>query len=161
MATRKAIAFNGMFNGLYEWGKGWVSNEVREKWDYWWENEFPEMWTTFWRYVGGEDGECGRLVGTGEAVYMHPMVTRGTFVSCGVTCGCYVGGEKYEYAFYEELAELERICVAVAEYCGGSFHMSTTKEFDIEVPDDMFSFGGRDEYAVVCGSPVLARDLQL
>ena len=156
MKTRKAINFYGTFKGLYEWGRGWVSAEKKAKWDYWWENEFPEMWTTFWRYLGGEDGECGRLVATSEAVYLHPMAIYGTVVEGGCSCGCYIDGQKYKYVFYDELCELNKICKAVAEYCGGDFVMDTTKEFTIEEPDERFDFTERNEYMFNCAERVEA-----
>ena len=156
MKTRKAINFYGTFKGLYEWGRGWMSAEKSSKWNYWWKYEFPHMDVCYWRnYIPGNGfGECGRLVSTSEAVYMHPMAIYGTFVEGGLSKGCYINGVDYRYVFYDELQELTNICKAVAEYCGGDFVMDTTREFTIEEPDERFDLVGHDEYMVNCAERV-------
>lgn len=156
MKTRKAINFYGAFTGLYEWGKGWISHEKKMKWDYWWKYEFPKTHHTHWQnYIEGSmSGECGRLVGTGEAVYMHPMAIYGTFVESGLSRGRYIDGVEYRYVFYEDLKELTDICKEVAEYCGGDFVMDTTREFLIEEPDERFDLIGEKEYMENCAERV-------
>jgi hypothetical protein len=156
MATKKAINYYGTFHGLYEWGKGWVSSEAREKWEYWWNNIFPTMRTIRWKsYIpSNEPGVCGSLVSSSNAIYMHPMAFYGTFVSGGVISGCSLPEEDYKYdykyVFLGELEELDEICKAVAEYCGGSFVMDTTAEFDIVIPNERYVFTDKTDYLHNC-----------
>lgn len=57
-------------HGLYEWGKGYVSNDVAEKWhkffnkfaDYGWDVIKPKS-----------SGDCFRIVSTYSCCYLHPM----------------------------------------------------------------------------------------
>jgi hypothetical protein len=150
---RKAINFYGSFEGLYDWGRGWISREAMGKWDYWWKYEFPKMGTIHWKeYIPSYDsGACGSLLGLGKAIYLHPMAIYGTFVESGCSCACYIDGERYKFVFYNELKELNKICKAVAEYCGAEFHMDTTREFDIEEPEERIEFAEkRDDYITKC-----------
>lgn len=156
MATRKAINFYGTFVGLYEWGKGWVSHNAKEKWDFWWKYEFPKVASYKWHtYLPGNGlGECGRLVGNSNVIYMHPMAIYGTFVEGGISCGCYINDKHYKYVFYDDLESLNEICKAVAEYCGGTFVLDTTKEFEIVIPNERHDFVSKEDYMVNCGEEV-------
>ena len=156
MATRKAVSFYGNFIGLYEWGEGWLSHDVKEKWNFWWKYEFPKIASYEWHtYIPGSSSSgCGRLVGKNNVIYMHPMSIYGTFVEDGVSCICHVDGKGYRYVFYDDLESLREICKAAAEYCGGAFILDTTKEFEITIPDERHDFAGKEEYAVNCGEEV-------
>ena len=156
MKTRKAINFYGSFKGLYEMGRGWISREVKEKWNSWWKNEFPKMASFRWKtYIPGNDtSECGCLVGSHNVIYMHPMAIYGTFVEAGISCGCNINGKKYKYVFYDDLKALDAICKAVAEHCGGTFVMDTTKEFTIQEPDKRFDLSSKEEYMEKCAEEV-------
>ena len=156
MEKKKAIHFYGTFEGLYEWGKGWKSEEVMNKWNYWWKNEFPKLHTGTWenyiepKYIW----ESGRLVSLSASIYMHPMGIHGTLTEGELSCSCCLPEENckydYRYVFYDQLKELSRICTAVAEYCGGTFTLDTTREFDIEIPDERFVLNDRADYMHNC-----------
>ena len=156
MKTKKAIDYYGTFHGLYEWGKGWVSRKAMDMWDYWWENEFPKLGTWRWHhYLPGNDfGSCGILVSNSTSIYMHPMGFYGVLTEGGLTCGCSLPEEgykyDYKYTFFDDLDELRTICEAVAEYCGGSFTLDTTKEFDIEIPEERFVVKEKIDYLHNC-----------
>jgi hypothetical protein len=156
MKTKKAIDFYGTFNGLYEWGKGWVSLDVMNKWEYWWANEFPKFNAWLWhQYIPGKNlGECGILVSNSASIYMHPMAIYGMLTEGGLSRGCSLSEEghkyNYKYVFLDQLNELRRICEAVAEYCGGTFVLDTTKEFDIPIPDERFVVKEKIDYLHNC-----------
>ncbi len=152
MTTARFIHFYGTFTGLYEWGKGWVSQTIRRKWDEFWRVEFPKMADYQWiRYVPGNDyGVCGTLCGRDINVYMHPMAIYGYMSEGGLSCGAYVGEDEYNYVFYDDLEKLNEICKAAAEYCGGSFVLDTTKEFRVEVPEERFILTDKDTYMKNC-----------
>lgn len=151
MATTRFIHFYGTFKGLYEWGRGWTY-EMERKWNEFWKTQFPKMADNHWlRYVPGNGfGECGTLCGRNINVYMHPMAIYGYMSEGGVSCGAYIDGEPYNYVFYDELEKLNEICKAAAEYCGGAFVLDTTKEFEVEIPEDRFDFTDKTAYMKNC-----------
>ena len=57
-------------NGLYEWGGGYVSNDVAAKW-----REFFDEFDDFrWTVIKPESiGECFRIASTRSCCYLHPM----------------------------------------------------------------------------------------
>lgn len=147
-----AIKFNGIFNGLYYWGQGYKNSDVARKWEMFWKYEFPRLKSVFWTYAPPKDnyGSCGNLVSTGAAIYMHPMDFKGVFVgTSGVSTSTYVDGQKYSCTFGSLMAELKEICDACAEYCGGTFNLRISKEFEFEAPDylhDLKEFTNEDDY---------------
>ena len=55
---------------LYEWGKGYVSNDVATKWCKFF-NEFADCrWTVI---KPGSSGECFRIASVYSCCYLHPM----------------------------------------------------------------------------------------
>ena len=151
MAKTRFIHFYGTFNGLYAWGEGWT-REMEAKWDEFWRTQFPKMADFRWiRYIPGNGfGECGTLCGRNINVYMHPMAIYGYMSEGGVSCGTYVDGQEYNYVFYDELEKLNEICKAAAEWCGGTFTLDTTKEFEVEIPQERFDFTDKDAYMKNC-----------
>ena len=151
MAKTRFIHFYGTFNGLYGWGEGWT-REMEAKWDEFWRTQFPKMADFRWiRYIPGNGfGECGTLCGRNINVYMHPMAIYGYMSEGGVSCGTYVDGQEYNYVFYDELEKLNEICKAAAEWCGGTFTLDTTKEFEVEIPQERFDFTDKDAYMKNC-----------
>lgn len=158
MATKKAINYYGTFKGIYEWGKGFISTFVKYKWDEYWEKVFPTKWHCYWNtFVKGDGfGECGKLVGTSEAIYMHPLSFYGVFVEGGLSKGCSLPEEEhkyyYSYVFYDTLEELRKICEEAASYCGGSFVLETSKEFNVEVPEATIILDSKGKYMHECAS---------
>jgi len=155
MAKARFIHFYGTFNGLYGWGEGWT-RETQAKWDEFWRTQFPKMADYHWlRYIPGNGfGECGTLCGRDINVYMHPMAIYGYMSEGGVSCGAYVDGEEYNYVFYDELEKLNEICKAAAEWCGGTFTLDTTKEFEVEIPQERFDFTDKGAYMKNCAKRV-------
>lgn len=159
--TKKAINYYGTFNGIYEWGRGFISTFVQFKWDEYWRCVFPNRtrkchWKT---YVKGSGlGECGSLVGTSKAIYMHPMGIYGVFVEGGLSCGCSLPEEdhkyEYKYVFETELNELREICEEAAAYCGGSFTLECSPEFEIEVPDANILISNKVDYLHNCAERI-------
>ena len=155
MEKVRFIHFYGTFNGLYEWGRGWTY-EMQAKWDEFWRTQFPKMADYHWlRYIPGNGfGECGTLCGRDINVYMHPMAIYGYMSEGGVSCGAYVDGQEYNYVFYDELEKLNEICKAAAEWCGGTFTLDTTKEFEVEIPQERFDFTDKGAYMKNCAKKV-------
>ncbi len=162
---KKAIDYYGTFEGIYTWGGGYINPEKKAAWDRFWLWEFPKKHCTFWkRYVAPspeEFGVCGSLVGTSKAIYMHPMGFYGVFVEGGVTCRRSLPEEDYKYdytyTFLNELNELREICEECAKYCGGTFTLDTTKEFDIEIPEERFDLTTEEDYLHQCAERSVAR----
>lgn len=142
----------GEFHGIYELGKGYTSNEMKRKWDEFWQVKFRECEPIFWRYVEGNKlGRAGSLVSTYNAVYMHPMNFSAIFTCNG---GCrqwsFGGGKSYLTYFASEISELDELCKACAKYCGARFELFTTKESEIEAPEDGFiSYENEESYVRV------------
>ena len=156
MATTRFIHFYGTFNGLYEWGGGWITPSKQAKWDEFWRSQFPKMSNFRWlRYIPGNGfGECGTLCGKDINIYMHPMGIYGYMSEGGVSCGAYVDGEEYNYVFLDELDKLNEICKAAAEYCGGTFTLDTTKEFEATRPQEREDITDRETYIKNCARKV-------
>ena len=168
METKKSIHYYGTFNGIYEWGKGWLSMPIKAKWDEFWLNEFPKYKNYRWIMAipPADEYDGWRLVGRANVIYMHPMGFYGMMFENGITCGSYINGKEYRYVFYDDLEKLNEICKAAAEYCGGTFTLDTTKEFDIVQPEERFKFGTKEDYLPNCAKNVvpidsLARDLNI
>ena len=57
-------------HGLYEWGKGYVSNDVADKW----RKFFGELADYGWTVIKPcSSGECFRIASTHSCCYLHPM----------------------------------------------------------------------------------------
>ena len=164
MSKKRAINYYGTFKGIYEWGRGFVSTLAQYKWEQYWKCVFPTKHHCHWKtYVQGSGfGECGSLMGISKAIYMHPMAFYGVFVEGGVSKGCSLPEEnhkyEYSYVFYEDLKELEEICKDAAEYCGGSFELETSKEFEVEVPEANIELTTQEDYMHKCASVVRVRE---
>ena len=155
MTTTRFLHFYGTFKGLYEWGRGWDAIMER-KWNDFWLTQFPKMANYQWlRYVPGDGfGTCGTLCGRNINVYMHPMAIYGYMTEGGVSCGTTIDGKEYNYVFADELAKLNEICKAAAEWCGGTFTLDTTKEFEGAIPEERFDFTDKKTYIKNCARMV-------
>lgn len=57
-------------HGLYEWGKGYVNNDVAAKW----RKFFDEFSDYRWSVIKPvSSGECFRIASTYSCCYLHPM----------------------------------------------------------------------------------------
>lgn len=110
-------------SGIYEWGRGFVSGEVADKWNEFWrivatEGRIPNTnkCNYFWRILSGGI-ECDTLVATGGSIYLHPMDGSGVIQTTN---------EVTHDATYTELCRLMNACV---EYIGNgaSVEMYTSK----------------------------------
>lgn len=135
MTDRKsAMSIQGVFNGIYEWGEGFVSYDIQQAWNWFWKVEFPKRHFLFWKYAEGDDfGGCGHLSGLCGSIYMHPMNFKATLVSdTGVVKISPCEGKDYICSFASEIRELKKICDEAAEYCGGQFVLYISPEYYIE-----------------------------
>ena len=57
-------------HGLYEWGKGYVSNDVAAEWRKFFDEFDDSRWTVI---KPGSSGECFRIASTCSCCYLHPM----------------------------------------------------------------------------------------
>ena len=132
---KHSITIKGVFNGIYEWGKGFKDSNTFSAWNRFWEMEFPKKKPPFWKYADGDDfGGCGHLSCIGGSIYMHPMDFHTTLISDGCVCISTVDGKDYYNHFSSELEELTKICEECAEFCGGTFSLYISPEFEIEIP---------------------------
>lgn len=98
-------------NGIYEWGRGFVSGEVADKWHKFWEyvavNKQTPMGKSvyLWRILTGDIG-CDMLVTTGGSIYLHPT---------GGECVVQTINEVMPDGVFVELCMLMNACV---EYIG-------------------------------------------
>lgn len=153
-----ATKVNGVFNGIYEWGRGFMSRNMESKWDWYWKVEFPKKGYIFWKYANNYGfGECGYLVCTDGSIYMHPMEFNSVLVASG-GCVCSSMGsdnKRYYNHFESALRELKEICDDCAAFCGGTFDFFISKEFAIETPElrELVDFKeiGRKGYAEKVG----------
>ena len=57
-------------HGIYEWGKGYVNNDVAAKWHKFF-NEFADYgWSVI---KPGSSGDCFRIASIHSCCYLHPM----------------------------------------------------------------------------------------
>lgn len=154
MKTNIIVRVEGIFNGIYRWGTGFVNSEAYNKWEQFWNTEFPNMDFYFWNYMPRESDSAGALVSVKNCIYMHPMEFNATLVADFTNCRRTLPKEdykyEYEYAFQSEVDELYRICKAAAEFCGGTFELRTSKEEQVVVPDQMFKYTGEEDYLRNC-----------
>ena len=57
-------------HGLYEWGGGYVSNDVAAEWRKFFDEFDDSRWTVI---KPGSSGECFRIASTCSCCYLHPM----------------------------------------------------------------------------------------
>ena len=57
-------------HGLYEWGKGYVSNDVAAEWRRFFDEFDDCRWTVI---KPGSSGESFRIASTSSCCYLHPM----------------------------------------------------------------------------------------
>lgn len=55
---------------LYEWGKGWLSMESKNRWDKWLEDFVDYGWSVI---KPKSSGDCYRIASVYSLVYLHPM----------------------------------------------------------------------------------------
>jgi hypothetical protein len=110
-------------HGIYEWGRGFVSGEVADKWREFWKfvatnGKTPNTGRTLyhWRILRGDEG-CDILVATGGSIYLHPMD------GCGVI---QVINETTADGVYNEFCRLMNACVEFIGN-GASVEMYTSK----------------------------------
>lgn len=129
----KAIAIKVRFYGLYEWGKGWVSGDIAQRWRDYFGSLNTAKDVCFWRYFECEEscGKVGYLVSTGGSIYLHPM-------QCD-----YIGskiGSSYRFdagkqvEIFPDIDELKEILIGAAKACGGRVEFSEVSIADIPTP---------------------------
>lgn len=110
-------------HGVYEWGRGFVSVEVADKWNEFWrvvatEGRIPhtDRHIYMWQILPGDIG-CDTLVATGGSIYLHPMDGVGVVQTTN---------EVMTDGVYAELCRLMNACV---EYIGNgaSVELYTSK----------------------------------
>ena len=57
-------------HGLYEWGKGYVSNDVAAEWRKFFDEFDDYGWTVI---KPGSSGDCFRIASVYSCCYLHPM----------------------------------------------------------------------------------------
>lgn len=121
--THDMVFVRGVFHGIYEWGKGWVSNDVALKF----KEAERNIKSYFWNLHESNDGmSSDYLLSTDGSVYLHPMNFDTVLHRCGSSEDSFSCGD------------LKRICEEIAEACGGSFEMYVSKPF--EAKQDMFEY---------------------
>lgn len=112
----------GKYTGLYEWGKGWVSSEAKDRWDEFWGSK---MHCTYWSVCKSKDSfSSDYLVGLHGCIYNHPM----DFTS-------YLSGDGPDSMGNSQtgfLDDLYKVCSEAAEYCGGGFKFYVGKVDDVK-----------------------------
>lgn len=110
-------------HGIYEWGRGFVSCAVADKWHSFWEFvaengriPYTDKHIHLWRILRGDIG-CNILVATGGSIYLHPMD------GCGVVQTI---NEVHTDSVYVELCRLMNACAAFIGN-GVSVEMYTSK----------------------------------
>lgn len=117
MNKERICAVRGVFANIYQWGEGW-SQEVAQKWHDYLENYKG----IYWHYFRDSKKSYGTdyLVGTGGAIFLHPMDFRAVLHSSGAKCPRGNDDDLEDY-FGGELDELKKLCTELAEVCGGQF----------------------------------------
>lgn len=117
----------GQFHGLYEHGKGWVSDEVYRKWNEFWRTQMSSI---RWKYYSSRGDSSDYLFSMGGSVYLHPLYFNAILSN--------TTGVEFRGKYVEEYSrELHRLCNECAEYCGGTFTMSHSEEQRVVMNDNM------------------------
>lgn len=119
----KLIITKGVFHGIYEWGRGFVSQDVYNRWKSYW----LTLDATFWHHFFTKD--CQYLVETGGSIYLHPMDFTLVLRKIGSQYRHDENGKRHEV--FAEIEELDRICSECAKECGGTFEMSPLKIVEV------------------------------
>ena len=100
-------------HGLYEWGKGYVCNDVAAEWRKFFDEFDDCRWTVI---KPGSSGECFRIASTCSCCYLHPM--SGLLTICN---------EK-------EVHQVSEIIANAVKRCGGRVDFRCQKvSFELEV----------------------------
>lgn len=131
----RAVGMRARFTGLYEWGQGWLSLDIRDKWNRYFRSAVNVVGRhSFWHYTERDDGlldPCRYLVSAGGSVYLHPMDVK----YCGTREGVsfkYEGGRHVETV--PEIDELKEILIGAAEACGGLVEFTELSFSEIPEP---------------------------
>lgn len=154
--NRFAISLKGVFENIYEWGEGFKDRETMNKWNTYWNSVFKTIRSLWWKYAEGDSfGGCGHLSSMYGNIYMHPMDFSAVLVMDRGCVSVSIGrdGKKYYNHFGNIVRSLKEICDECAKYCGGSFRLEVSKEFRIEVPEDLSEYKSEhnDNYAELFG----------
>lgn len=118
------IAVKGVFNGIYEWGRGFVSNDVAERWKRYWLSIDP----SWWKFIPPEViGHAGYLACHAGIIYLHPMGFN-ALLSTTTKVTTFRDGTEYTASFSTDLEKLLELCRGAAEACGGTFEMIVSPE---------------------------------
>ena len=100
-------------HGLYEWGKGYVNNDVAEKW----RKFFDEFDDCRWTVIKPQlFGDCFRIASTCSCCYLHPM--------SGILT---INNER-------EVSQVKEIITNAVKLCGGRVDFREQKvSFELEV----------------------------
>lgn len=117
----------GVFTGIYQWGEGWTQ-EVSDRWDEYLKNYKG----IYWQPVQIKD--TWYLVCVGGAIYLHPMDFNAVLKGCGGRCPR-GHDDALEDEFGGKLDELKRLCVGLADACGGNFSSMVAQQQEVEWQD--------------------------
>lgn len=125
----RIIAFRARFHGLYEWGKGWLSQEQADAWHEYLAGVSKEDWV-FWSHH--KTGDAEYLVSVTGSIYMHPMGI--TYIShrTGMTTH-WENGVQVET--FPDIDSLKELLADLADTCGGTVEFSEISECEMKLPD--------------------------
>ena len=113
------IVVCGRWDGLYEWGKCFLSHEKAVLWNSYWGNfqkiKEDKNWV-FWKCYIDKKYNTPYLFSSSGSIFVHPMNFT-TFLH-------FDGVNSSEY----EIRELKEICDSIADFCGCEFHMTIEKK---------------------------------
>lgn len=112
--NKASVMVMGKFNGIYEWGDGWISGK-KEKWDEYLSN----LKNSHWKYfrLNEPTHSTDYLIAIDNVIFLHPL-------SFSAVMTYIPGMSIYDKA---DVDELYNICKELAEYCGGTFTMEVSK----------------------------------
>ena len=114
---RTVYAVRFVSHGLYEWGKGFISNEKYELWEEFWSN-CP---SSTWKAVKGDyETSCELLVSMAGSIYLHPMDFDAIITMSDVSLT-----DVY-------LRDLNKVLKKCAEYVGFTFDLYVSKKQRID-----------------------------
>lgn len=111
--TNSIFKLRYITHGLYEWGKGFVSNDVAAEWRKFFDEFDDFRWTVIKPQLFGD---CFRIASTCSCCYLHPM--------SGILT---LGNER-------EVSQVRCIITNAVKRCGGSVDFIEQKiQFKLEV----------------------------
>ena len=112
-------------SGLYQWGQGWLSAELRNKWYEYWRS----IEGCYWHNIPSDfSGFSDLLVCSSCSIYLHPMGFTAVLETQGRSTR-YVDGQEVEYIpQFEELCDLMAKC---AEYVGFEYTLKLSGKQDV------------------------------